>query len=32
MRQTEKGFFFGYPISLKKPDGIMMMAENLAGG
>jgi len=32
MRQTEKGFFFGYPICLKKPDGIMMMAENLAGG
>jgi len=29
---SEKGFLFGYPILLKKRDGIMLIAETFAGG
>ena len=32
MQPPEKGVLFGYPIFSKKPDGIMVIAETLAGG
>jgi len=29
---SEKGFLFGYPMLLKKRDGIIVIAETVAGG
>ncbi len=32
MQPPEKGILFGYPIVSKNRDGIMVIAETLAGG